>query len=634
LRAIVCAAFATVASFGPSERPFVAAQSFVDATASAGLTHGTTLPNCPTCAPTFAQEQSGGAAAGDFDGDGWTDLVFTRYWDSMVLYRNNHDGTFADVSASSLPSGLNGVQTNGVAWGDLDNDGFVDLVASTIEGSRHLLLINDGAGHFSEEGASRGLTSPGGLPTTAGTSVALGDYDRDGYLDMYVAEWRGFQTSSNPSQARLYRNLGATNPGHFVDVTAAAGVALDVTTGTQANKALSFTPKMADLDGDGLVDLAVVSDAKTSRVFWNKGDGTFFDGTAAAGVRNGTNDMGFALADFNGDGRLDWFATSIHNADIVPLQTGNRLYLNNGNRTFADVTEAVGVKAGGWGWGAEDLDADNDGLVDLIHTNGMGVAPVDQSVLFRNTGTPTSPHFLNASNAAGVTDAGLGRGALTFDYDRDGRQDALIVNLGSPPVLYRNVTANSNAWLDVRAIGVESNRDGYGVIVKVTPDASHPELAQTGFIDGSGGYLSQSEAVAHFGLGADASVDRLDVLWPSGYSQTFLNVAANRRVVVAEGLLADFNFDGIVADGDLSIWKTGYGSPGVAMQGDADRNGQVDGQDLLKWQRTLGRTASGGISSSVSTAFVPEPTGTFALIVGAALRMTARRRRASHFAAP
>ncbi len=173
------------------------------------------------------------------------------------------------------------------------------------------MYVNDGAGHFSEQGAARGIQILTGLPTTSGSSVAMGDYDGDGYLDVHVAEWRGVENSqqSNPTQARLFRNQGAANPGHFVDVTAAAGVAMDVGIGFQKGKGLSFTPRFSDIDRDGHVDLAIVSDNGTSRMFWNNGDGTFINRTAAAGIYTGTNDMGFTLADFNGDGLLDWFTS-------------------------------------------------------------------------------------------------------------------------------------------------------------------------------------------------------------------------------------------------------------------------------------------------------------------------------------
>jgi enediyne biosynthesis protein E4 len=586
------------------------AQVFTNATVAAGITHNAIPTNCPSCAPTFNEEQAGGAAAGDFDGDGWTDLFITRYWDAGILYRNNQDGTFANVSATSFVPGALDHETNGVAWGDVDNDGDLDLAVSTMYESRHLLYVNNGAGSFSEAGIDRGLTITSPLPDTAGSSVSMGDYDRDGYLDMYVTEWRGFSSSSNPSQARLFRNQGAAAPGHFVDVTAAAGVAMDRVINPHANQALSFTPRFADVDRDGHTDLAVVSDGGTSRMFWNDGDGTFSNRTAAAGIATGTNDMGFTLADFNGDGLLDWFATSIaQNVDAHPA--GNRLFLNDGDRTFTDVTTQTGVRMGGWGWGAEALDYDNDGDVDIVHTNGMGVADVDQTRVFKNTGTRTAPQFVDVATSVGVTDAGQGRGLLSFDYDRDGDLDVFLVNNDSAPILYRNDGgASAGDWLQIRTVGVESNRDGIGAFITVTPDLEHPEVIYVAEIDGSSTYLSQSEFVAHFGLGDVATIDQIDVEWPSGYTQRFHDVAPNQRVTITEGLLADFNGDGRVDGDDLALWRGDFGDVGSSLLCDADRDGDVDGADFLKWQRDLGRTVDSGLTvdaAVASSASVPEP---------------------------
>jgi hypothetical protein len=595
--------------------PPAVGQIFSNVTAAAGITHNATRPfdpDNPTFVPSATQEQSGGAAAGDFDGDGWPDLYVTRYWDTDILYRNDRDGTFSDVTATAIPGGIGVHDTNGAAWGDVDNDGDLDLMVSTMYESRHLLYINDGAGHFAEEGGTRGIQLTTGLPTTSGSGVAMGDYDGDGYLDMYVTEWRGFETNnlSNPSQARLYRNQGAANPGHFVDVTAAAGASMDLAFGPNKNKAFSFTPRFTDLDRDGHVDLAVVSDAGTSRLFWNNGDGTFINRTAAAGINTGTNDMGFTLADFNGDGLLDWFATSIgFGTNAHP--SGNRLLLNNGNRTFTDVTSAAGVREGGWGWGAEAFDFDHDGLIDIFHTNGYSIAPVDQTIVFHNVGTRTTSQFANVADQVGVTDAQQGRGLLTFDYDRDGDLDVFIVNYSTPPILYRNdAGAFLGDWLEVRAIGTESNRDGVGAFITLTPDASQPDAFIVAEIDGSSNYLGQSEGIAHFGLGQLDAIDQIDVLWPSGYLQRFTNVAPNQLVTITEGLLADFNGDDRVDGDDLAMWRLhdGMASGATPADGDADRDGDVDGADLLAWQRTVGRSVKSGLAGATPLAAVPEPT--------------------------
>jgi hypothetical protein len=611
-------------SLSLSEHRAAYCQTFTNVTSATGINHNAYIPVCLSCAPTFLQEQSGGAAAGDFDGDGWPDLYVTRYFDADVLYRNNRDGTFSDVTLSAFPAGIDNHQTNGAAWGDVDNDGDLDLAVTTMVESRHLLYINDGAGHFTEDGAARGLQITGGLPTTAGTSVSMGDYDRDGYLDMYVGEWRGFGTKSSPSQARLFRNLGVQSPGSFVDVTATAGVAMDLTSGAQKGYALSFTPRFTDLDRDGKTDLAVTSDSRTSRLFWNDGQGAFVSG-ASAGINTGTNDMGFTTADFNGDGLLDWFVTSIGTGSGV-APSGNRLFLNNGDRTFTDITQTAGVREGGWGWGAEAFDYDNDGDLDIVHTNGMGVAPVDQTVLFKNIGTHTAPQFTEAATATGITDSGFGRGLLTFDYDQDGDLDLFIVNFNGPPILYRNDGGNAKSWLEIRTVGTQSNREGIGAYITVTPDLSHPELAYTTEISASSTYLSQSQQLAHFGLGDATHLDQIEVVWPSGYRQFFTDLNANQRLTVVEGLLADFDANDQVAATDLALLEQGFGVQNGALpsQGDADRDGDVEGADLLLWQRQLGRSVVSGILPSATP--TPEPKAV-TLVALAALLMLAPARQ-------
>ncbi len=601
--------------------------SFSNVTTAAGITHNAIPPSCPTCAPTFPQEQSGGAAAGDFDGDGWVDLYVTRYFDSDILYRNNGDGTFSDATAAAFPSGVGEHQSNGAAWGDVDNDGDLDLAVATLNESRHLLYINSGAGQFAEEGSTRGVLIAGGAPTTQGTSFSMGDYDRDGYLDMYVTEWRGFSTTTPPVAARLFRNLGSAGPGQFVDVTAAADVAMDTTTGIHAGQSLSFTPRFVDFDRDGFPDIAVASDGGTSRLFWNNGDGTFADGAAAAGIHTGTNDMGFTTADFNGDGLLDWFVTSIGlGSGIHP--SGNRLFLNNGDRTFTDATYETGVREGSWGWGAAALDFDNDGDLDIAHTNGMGVWEVDQTRFFYNIGNRTNPQYLNFATALGVTDSGFGRGLLTLDYDRDGDQDMFLVNFASAPVLYRNDGGNAKDWLEVRTIGTSSNRDGVGAYIKVTPDLDSPDVFYATEIDGSSTYLAQSEMVAHFGLGDVSVIDRIEVTWPSGYRQEFAGVAANQRVTITEGLLADFDFDDDVDSADLTSWQqyAGLASGATPGQGDANRDGAVNGADFLIWQRQLGRTIDGGLSAAAAFGAIPEPSAVALGIAGVAAAGAFRRR--------
>ena len=296
------------------------------------------------------------------------------------------------------------------------------------------------------------------------------------------------------------------DPGQFEDVTHAAG--LDVYRQALAlpDTAYRFQPQFSDLDRDGHLDVVFSSDSRTSQLFWNNGDGTFTDGTLAAGVGTDKSGMGSALGDYDRDGDLDWFVTAIFDTPFLGANPGNRLYRNNGNRTFTDVTTAAGVRNSGtgselsWGWGAAFLDYDNDSDQDLAMTNGwiaLGYGG-DHTTLRQNNGDGT---FTDVSVASGITDTGQGRGLLRVDYDADGDLDFLIANYGAAPILYRNDGGNDANWLRVKTEGTISNRDGIGAFIKVVPDADLPEQFQVWEVGSGDSYLSQSELTAHFGLG-------------------------------------------------------------------------------------------------------------------------------------
>jgi hypothetical protein len=555
---------------------------------------------------------SGGAAAGDFDNDGWVDLYVTRYYLPDLLYHNNGDGTFSNVTSTAFGA-LPTRNTNGAAWGDVDNDGDLDLYVSSINRSQHFLHINDGAGHFTEQAVARGAAVGDSVRLTAGTSVSFGDYDNDGWLDLYVGEWRDEGVHSVPVQARLLRNLGAANPGHFEDTTDAAGVNMDLAAGPYAGESFSYTPRFVDFDRDGHQDLAIASDNDTTRLFWNNGDGTFSDGTSGMGVNLGSNDMGAAVGDVNGDGLLDWFTTDVYIAGAVD---GNRMFRNNGNRTFTDTTTAAGVRDAGWGWGTQLFDHDNDSDLDLIATNGYFVQ--DRTRFFENNGAGV---FTEKAILLGITDLGPGRGLLTFDYDQDGDQDVFIVNNHSAPILYRN-NGNANDWLDIETIGTISNRNGIGAFITVTPDLSQPNKVLVHEMTGSSSFLSQSEVIAHFGLGANAgTIDLIEIEWPaSGIVQQFTDVAPNQRLTVVERL-ADYNSNGIVDAADYTVWRDSMGSSITAWTGaDGDGSGVVDYGDYALWRRSFGMVAGaiggGGSSLSRVAVAVPEPTAAMLLLLG------------------
>ena len=530
---------------------------------------------------------TGGAAAGDFDNDGRVDIFVTRLDAPDILYRNKGDGTFEDVStAAGFTANL---QTNGPAWGDIDNDGDLDLYVTAGGDTRFYLYINDGSGHFTEQAVSRGA-DVGGV-SRYGQSVSFGDYDRDGYLDIHTNDWGN---DISVSTSRLLRNLGAASPGHFEDVTAVAGI--DVYrpslfhNGATDSKAYRFSSTFTDLDRDGYPDLAIAGDFTTSQVFWNNGDGTFTDGTLAAGVGTGEDSMGLTIGDFDGDGLLDMFETNLVNVPgEIDDHSGNRLFRNNGDRTFSDQTDAAGVRDSGWSWGTTFLDHDNDGDLDLALTNGWPFE-VGQSHLYQND----NGLFTNISDASGITDVQMGRGLLSLDYDSDGDLDIFITNNGQQPILYRNDGGNDNDWLQIKTEGTVSNRDGIGAFITVDPDISVHGDEIIREINAGSNFLSQNEFTAHFGLGLDSeTLDRITVVWPSGIVQVLTDVTTNQIITLVEsGMPGDFNVSADVDGADFLMWQRGE-SPHL-----------ISASDLAAWEANYGADSS---LRAAITAKVPEP---------------------------
>ena len=524
--------------------------SFVDVTAAMGVDY---LQNNSSLVLSEAFVMTGAAAAGDYDLDGWTDLIVSRADNSAILFRNKgRDSSgaslgFEDVTAFAFKGQPPASRSNGLGWADIDGDGDLDLYVTSLFTQRFHLYVNNGQGRFDEQAVERGLA----LQTPnrhQGFSPSFGDYDRDGYLDLYVTEW-GFNPSSmsGVSNSRLMRNLGAQSPGHFVDATDAAGVSIEnsVASGPAGGfvGVYSFSAHWSDFDEDGWPDLALANDFLTSRLFWNNGDGSFTEGTQSAGVGTDQNGMGSTVADFDGDGRLDWFVTAIYDpADTCNTlggcnweSSGNRLYVNAGNRQFRDRTNA-GVRDGGWGWGASHWDYDNDGDQDLVMTNGIifSGTPVDDYFnddpmrVWRNDGGA----FHEVASSLGVTDDRSGKGLLVFDFDRDGDLDLFVANNSEHPVLYRNDGGNSQHWLQIKLRGRSANTSGVGAMVRVWPTAgAAPQLQE---MSASSNYLGQNEFVLHFGLGAAASVHQVEVRWPSGRTSRLNALVADQRLTIVE----------------------------------------------------------------------------------------------------
>lgn len=515
----------------------------------------------------------GATAAADLNQDGWTDLILARLPGALQMFINQGDGTFQD---QAVQMGFGDVaDINGIAVGDLNHSGHPDVFLVPRLGERYFLFINDGTGNFTEQAVERGADATVSGEPHKGQSVALVDYDRDGYLDIHVAESGSVPGADGDQYAVLLRNRGRDAPGYFLNATAGTGL-VQPHFGTIN---WGFVPGWADFDQDGLVDLAYVSDFSTSQFWWNNGDGTFTQSRESAGVAFDRSGMGIAIADFDRDGWLDYYVTSVAVTSGAQLSSDSRLYRYLGDRRFEDVAEEQGVIHAEWGWGTAFFDPDNNGWLDLVATNGYGnnQAPVtgagsnpigiedtrtDRTRLFINDGT----RFFERGVDWGITDTGLGHGLTVLDYDNDGDEDIFIGQSYGHPILYRNDTVNTNQWLRFRFRGTVSNPDGFGTLVRVTTG----DVTQTLLYHPTNAYLGQREAYLHVGLGAAQQADRVNVTWPSGITQELTGVAARQVMVLEEPTQAIFTApsfaqapsDMIVTKGEhLTLSVTAAGEP-------------------------------------------------------------------------
>jgi hypothetical protein len=457
-------------------------------------------------------------ASGDFDNDGDEDLFVPTGGGANgpdKLYRNEGNGTFVEVGAAF---GLTAVhRALSVAVGDIDDDGFLDLYVPSAGASGGMLIgqnklyRNVGGASFTEIAASAGV--PGVAGDSYGT--CFGDYNLDGRLDLFV-------TGFNSKKSRLYRNNGNST---FTDQTSAAGIASGI------NQMFGFACRFVDTNGDRYPELLCSGDFGTSRYFRNNA-GVFVNFTAGSGTAKDENGMGGTSGDFDRDGDIDWYVTSIYQ-DPGNFWTGNKLYRNNGAHSFTEISGAAGVGDGGYGWGAVAVDFDHDRWLDLAATNGAPWSIEwinERTYLWRNNGNDT---FTEISAAAGFNELGQGRGMINFDYDLDGDQDLFLARNNEFAQLWRNDLSGSDIhWLRVK---LDTQADstiapnGYGATVRVTAGG----ITQTVQLSGGDNLQSQSELFAHFGLGAETTVAELAVEWTNGRITKLQNVAADQTVTVA-----------------------------------------------------------------------------------------------------
>ena len=535
----------------PSGLPFDA--HFVDVASPAGL-HAPVIYGDLSTNDYILESMGCGVAFVDYDNDGWQDIVLLtgRRWRNtpasatIRLYHNQRDGTFRDVTEKS---GLGrSVWASGITVGDYDNDGFDDLFITCW--GQNLLFHNNGDGTFTDVTERAGLNHAG---VRFGSGCTRIDYDRDGYLDLFVTHYMVFDPEKLPARGqdptcnyrdvpvycrppgmpqepcRLYHNNG---DGTFTDVSEKSGI-LGVAPG------YALTAAAADFDGDGWPDIYVACDLSPSLMLRNNHDGTFAEAGLESGVSLGEDGevqagMGLGIGDFDTDGYLDIVKT--HFRDDLPV-----LYRNNGKGFFQDVTRraGLGVETRFVGWGAGIVDLDNDGLPDLFVATGMVYPEVERNrpevpyktprVVFRNLGGGRFEELLDQAGP-GVAGAHSSRGVAFGDFDNDGDLDILVMNMNEPPSLLRNNVRGAHHWLKVLLVGTESNRSAIGARVIAT----YGERRQAQAVLAQSSYLSASDRRLHFGLGAATSAS-LEIRWPNGGDEKVPQVAADQLVVVKEG---------------------------------------------------------------------------------------------------
>ncbi|GAB4200024.1 MAG: hypothetical protein Tsb002_35970 [Wenzhouxiangellaceae bacterium] len=486
--------------------------TFADMTSDLGVSWQHFLEFGPFSTPDY---MTGGLAAADIDNDGWVDLYIPQgdLFNGRLL-RNLGNGQFTDVASAwtlEVNRGPNeSSYATGAAFADLTGNGFPDLLLGGIRGFGLRLYLNDGTA-FTEQTTAWGLA--GALQHHISASFA--DVNGDQRLDVALGHWDNSQPSG--SIGHLWLNLG--------DGLNLAGDDWGISAAFSSGD-YSFTPNFADFNHDGWPDLVVSSDFGTSQTFLNQ-QGLSLSNTTTA-VISDENGMGGAVGDYDNDGDLDWFVSAIWDAtpDVPWGSSGNRLYRNDGNGVFSDVTDAAGVRQGEWGWGACMMDFNNDGHLDIFHVNGWNTpgSPFqnDPSRLFVNQG---NGQFVEQAMLRGIADSAQGRGVVCFDYDRDGDIDVFIQNNQGIGSAYRNnASSNGNHWLGLILNAPLPNRSAIGARVQLVSASG----VQTREMQIPNHYASTSPAELLFGLGNDAVVSELRIEWPDGQHSRVIYTAPDQ----------------------------------------------------------------------------------------------------------
>jgi hypothetical protein len=542
---------ASVTATAASALPF----AFVNVAREAGLAATTIYGGRDT--NKYLLETTGcGAAALDYDGDGWLDIFLVNgttlegfpagQEPTNHLYRNRGNGTFEDVTARA------GLAASGwgqaVCAGDYDNDGRPDLFVTYW--GRNRLYRNKGDGTFEETTSSAGVEDK---RTRWGSGCAFLDYDRDGQLDLIAANYIDLDLSSTPLPSSglcrykgipvacgppglpggknvLYRNRGN---GTFEDVSEKSGI-------TQAKGTYGLGVATVDFDNDGWVDVYVANDSNPSALYRNNRNGTFTDIGINAGCAYSQDGkpqagMGIAIGDYDRNGTMDIFKTNF-------AGDTSTLYVNTGDGHCEDRTFAggIGLNTRWLGWGVGFLDLENDGWLDLFLVNGHVYPEVERikseagykqrKVVYRND---RSGRFSDITAQLGdvVMTPKAGRGAAFADFDNDGDVDIVVNNVHDTPDLYRLDQTGDRHWIGVALTGTESNRSAIGARVRlVTEEGSRVEEVR-----GGGSYYSQNDLRVLFGLGGDPVVDRIEVRWPNGREEAWNAPQADRYHALKEG---------------------------------------------------------------------------------------------------